>query len=179
MSQIKCFTKAGDILAKVVREGRRINFASNDLELSDSIFNFSVTAHSMRDWCIKELGWDTNSQQKQSFHDTCNAYEYLKYARDIANGSKHFGLDNNKTSTVDRVENNSGSFSYIDAHGNTLGQSAEAPTAKILLPDGKDILAFTFAFTVIQNWKEIMVSHQLTFDEARCKEINIALAYAR
>ena len=177
MSQIKCFAKAGDILAKVVREGRRVNFASDDFELSDSIFNFCVTAHSMRDWCIKELGWDSDNQKKQKFHDDCNAYEFLKYARDIANGSKHFGLDSNKTSTVDGVENNSGSFSYMDAHGNVHGQSEDEPTAKIILANGKDILVFTFASTVIRDLKELMTAHQLKFDEVQCKEINIALTY--
>jgi hypothetical protein len=177
MSQIKCFTKAGDILAKVVREGRRVNFASNDFELSDSIFNFCITSHSMRDWCIKELGWDSGSQKTQSFHDACNTFEFLKYARDIANGSKHFGLDDGKISTVKGVENDVGEFSYVDAQGNILGKSEGQPIAKIVLPDGTNISAFTLAIKIIQNLKELMNNYQLTYDEVQCNELNIALSY--
>jgi hypothetical protein len=177
MSQIKCFTKPGDILAKVVREGRRVNFASNDFELSDSIFNFCITSHSMRDWCIKELGWDSDRLKKQSFHDACNKFEYLKYARDIANGLKHFGLDKGKISTVRGVENDVGEFSYVDAQGSILGKIEDQPVANIVLPNGTNISTLTLVITIINNLKELMNNYQLAYDEVQCMEVNIVLSF--
>lgn len=89
MSFISGIDEPKDMLLKLVREGNRINFEENPENVMDHFFNFSVTAHSLRDWCINHLSQQGNKNQLNQTWDT---EKHLVIAKDIANSVKHFKI---------------------------------------------------------------------------------------
>jgi len=51
------------MLLKLIREGNRITFEDEYENISDHFFNFSITAHSLRDWCIKYQGLQSKKKE--------------------------------------------------------------------------------------------------------------------
>ena len=92
MSFICDFSEPKDMLIKLIREGNRINFEDDIVNLSDHFFNFSVTAHSLRDWCIKYLTLHGMKDRAQ-LNKEWESKDFLIVAKDIANSVKHFGVD--------------------------------------------------------------------------------------
>lgn len=64
--------------------------SENETDLCDNFFDYCVTAHSLRAWVIKD---NSCRFSKQTVNDTCDSYNVLKMCHDIANASKHFGLN--------------------------------------------------------------------------------------
>lgn len=89
MSFISGINEPKDMLLKLVREGNRVNFEENSENVMDHFFNFSVTAHSLRDWCINYLSQQSNKKQ---LNQTWDNEKYLVIAKDIANSVKHFKI---------------------------------------------------------------------------------------
>ena len=100
MSLIHTFKEPKDILRKLAYDGNLLLWTEDIQWLAYTLFNFSVTAHALRDWCLKHLGVNDSPQEK-GFHDSWNKIAALVVVRDIANSSKHFGL--RKASTVSSV----------------------------------------------------------------------------
>lgn len=163
MSAIKKFDHPKELLHKLYREGRRANLANSELDIVDYVFNFCVTGHSLRDWIIKHL--QLNESQKSKFHDQCNLNEYLKYCRDIANSSKHFGLDLLKQSTVSSVNTEKVEFCSIDTQGNLIPNSnIDKLSAKVEIAQGNKIDLLMFIHYVAEAFKEIFVTNNIEFD---------------
>jgi hypothetical protein len=87
MSLLNTINDPGDLLKKLIREANSINFTNDMDELSDLIFNFSVTCHSLRDWCLK---YQEKQSEKSQINRKWNEKRCLQVAKDIANSSKHF-----------------------------------------------------------------------------------------
>lgn len=90
MSLIQNIAQPKDMLIKLIREGNRITFEEEPENLTDHFFNFSVTAHSIRDWCIKYQG---KQAIKKKLNQHWDEQPFLAIAKDIANSVKHFGID--------------------------------------------------------------------------------------
>lgn len=90
MSFIQSISEPKDMLLKLIREGNRITFEEDPENLTDHFFNFSVTAHSIRDWCIKYQG---QQALKKKLDQLWDKEPFLAIAKDIANSVKHFGID--------------------------------------------------------------------------------------
>ncbi|MCC4799644.1 hypothetical protein [Enterovibrio norvegicus] len=90
MSFIKSISEPKDMLLKLIREGNRITFEEDPENLTDHFFNFSVTAHSIRDWCIK---YQDQQAIKKKLNQEWDKEPFLAIAKDIANSVKHFGID--------------------------------------------------------------------------------------
>ncbi|GED43677.1 hypothetical protein [Cobetia marina] len=105
MSILPVLDSPNDLLMKLCRESMRTYTAKSIEEVSDHFFNFCITAHAHRDWIIKYSDLD-----KKSVHCYFNQYETLRMCRDIANASKHFGLDRQKPSSVLSVQEKELSF---------------------------------------------------------------------
>ncbi|NAW61091.1 hypothetical protein CAG58_03820 [Vibrio sp. V31_P5A7T61] len=90
MSFIQSISEPKDMLLKLIREGNRITFEEDPENLTDHFFNFSVTAHSIRDWCIKYQG---QQAIKKKLDQQWDKEPFLAIAKDIANSVKHFGID--------------------------------------------------------------------------------------
>jgi hypothetical protein len=90
MSFIQNISEPKDMLLKLIREGNRITFEEEPENLTDHFFNFSVTAHSIRDWCIKYQG---QQAIKKKLNQQWDKQAFLAIAKDVANSVKHFGID--------------------------------------------------------------------------------------
>jgi hypothetical protein len=164
MSAIKKFDHPKELLYKLHREGRRANLSNNETDILDSVFNFCVTGHSLRDWIVKHL--QLNEHQKSKFHNDCNQNNYLKYCRDIANSSKHFGLAFSKQSTVSSVNTEEVEFSSIYAPGNEIHNSiVNKLTAKIEVTQNDSLYLIMFVHFVAEAYKDIFKAHNIEFDE--------------
>jgi len=173
MSAIKKFDHPKELLHKLYREGRRANLSTNEIDIIDTVFNFCVTGHSLRDWAIKHL--QLNESQKTEFHNDCNLNDYLKYCRDIANSSKHFGLDLSKQSTVSSVNTEKVDFCSIDALGNQIPNSnINKLSAKIEITQGNSIDLIMFIHFVAEGYKNIFITNNIDFDESLTNSARLA-----
>lgn len=173
--KIAIFENSGKLLEKVVREAQKAHFANTETDLQDAFFNFCITAHSVRDWCIKEL--NLSGKEKDAFYTFYNEYKYLEYVRDVANGSKHCGLDVGKVSTVKDITTDKTAFAYIGMQGNIEKESESEPSIKLILPDGESVLMFTFLNQVIRSLRSIMDSYGLPYDKEKCNPANAFIAF--
>jgi hypothetical protein len=159
-----------ELLYKLYREGRRTHVAKTSDELMDSVFNFCVTGHSIRDWLIKHL-----ELNKQDFHDECNEDKYLKYCRDIANSSKHFSLD---MPAVINVKEELVEHSSIDASGNLIPNSNTTKlSAKIEITSEEKIDLILFLFGVTEAFKNLFVKYEISIDEQLTNPATLAVEY--
>lgn len=163
-----------DLLAKAVREGRRAYLKSDSpQQASDHFFNFCVTAHAIRDWCIQHLLFDEKSVEAQEFHKRCCKSKNLKYCRDIANSLKHMVLRPGKCSTVVSVYETQIETVAIDTEGKKIPNSElERPSLEVQFPDGTFTSLFTVLIETIHDWQAIFNEYGIECD-ARCNSILI------
>jgi len=163
MSFLHGFNEPEDMLYKLVRDGRKCHFSKEPMELSDHLFNFCVTGHSLRDWSIKKMG--LSGQPKQDYHDECNKNEYLEYCRDIANSTKHYGLSNGD-STVSNIDAKLVDYVSIDIHGNIVpGSESKQNSLNITISDGEEIQLLMFLHGVLNGVKAIFDIYNIPYDK--------------
>jgi hypothetical protein len=162
MSFLKGINKPKDMLLKLIREGNRINFESDPLELVDHFFNFSVTAHSLRDWCIKQ---QNKINQKKELNQSWDKENYLVIAKDIANSVKHFGItyylpdvknSDTETSKTVSFENNidiaKNLNKALDDQNYRDSMSNSKPSFSIEFVDGNKVSLDDYVFNTIVYW---------------------------
>lgn len=164
MSIIGIYNEPQDIFFKLLREGRRTWISQEDQEKYDSLCNFCVTAHSLRDWCMKYLAI-TSEANKSSFHDEMNSFKYFPECRDIANSSKHFGLSDKKASLVKSATTTSSMFAVITNEQNQNNHEiVERKNIAITLSDGSSVDLFMFLDRVATNWMNVLNSKGIPLD---------------
>ncbi|MCW4629791.1 MULTISPECIES: hypothetical protein [Marinomonas] len=169
MSFISGINEPKDMLLKLVREGNRVNFEDNPENLMDHFFNFSVTAHSLRDWCINYLSLQENKKQLNEAWDN---EKYLVIAKDIANSVKHFKI----TMYTPDVKGTSSSIiqgvvfystENIPAKMEKARQSAEyresrteeSPSFIVTFTDGTTENLTDYVFKTVKYWVGYFDSH--------------------
>jgi hypothetical protein len=153
LSLINTYKEPQDLVFKLLREGRRTWLASDPQDKCDHFFNYCVTAHALRDWCIKHLGAD-----KDVFHKEMNSIKYFPECRDIANSSKHFGL-NTKPACVSGVSPTESEFAILTGDGNADEcEFVKGPDIFIALTDGTQIDLFEFLNHTANSWIEVLKS---------------------
>lgn len=163
-----------DLLAKAVREGRRAYLKCDNTEqVSDHFFNFCVTAHAIRDWCIQYLEYDEKSLEAQAFHERCCKSKNLQYCRDIANSLKHMVLRPGKVSTVTSVYETKIDTVAIDTLGKKIPNTEiERQSLEVLFPDGTFTSMFLVLIETIHDWHAIFNEYGIEYD-AKCNSILI------
>ncbi|WP_429088371.1 hypothetical protein [Aeromonas allosaccharophila] len=178
MSFICDFLEPKDMLMKLIREGNRINFEDDIINLSDHFFNFSVTAHSLRDWCIKYLilhGMKDSAQLNKEW----GSKDFLIVAKDIANSVKHFGVDR-YTPKVSNSERDSAKSISIYTNENVPEKlilsmsdknfreerSKEHPSYVIRFEDGKEIKLDSYVFSTVNYWVKFFDEKSLPRDKS-------------
>jgi len=156
VSVISFYQEPKDLFLKLAREGRRAWITDSKEDSADHLFNYCITAHSLRDWCIKYL-----SIPKNEFHEVCNNYERLQWCRDIANSSKHFGLGTEKTSTVSKVNEIKDELVTITPDGQYSSNTQSRDSFIIEKPNGENELLMMFLFYSFSNWEEIFDKYQI------------------
>lgn len=153
-----------DLLAKLVRDGRKAHLCSTSAEeFCDNLFDFCITAHAIRDWCIKSLS--LSGSAIQTFHDRCNKSNYLQYCRDIANTTKHFSLDEKKTSSVSEVTEYNSEVVSITTTGDIIeGSASLSQSALVYVADGNPVEAFRLLIGTVQEWNRIFTEYGIPSD---------------
>lgn len=178
MGILYAYDEPKDILYKLIRDGRKAHFSSTPEDMCDNIFNFCITGHSIRDWCIKYLQIDENNREAiRNFHEKCNENAYLKYCRDIANSSKHFGLRPGKPSTVTEVKSEQVTYEVLDglSKRRVEGSSKQRDSAKVVLHDGEEVHLLMFLFSVLNGFKEVMDNYGIPYDPSCAQTAHFAL----
>lgn len=177
MSLITGLNEPFDLLLKLIREGNRINMQSDSDDLVDHLFNFSVTAHSLRDWSIKYLNV-TDPKEKEKLHKEWNKMACLVAAKNIANSSKHFGIkpkDSKVTGVlsgtrevvelfglVDSVDIMSG---IEDGNGITEPSIKNIPSFLITFTSFPDLDLWDFVEKTIDYWAQFFDQHDIPRDK--------------
>lgn len=143
-----------DLVFKLLREGRRTWLASDPQDKCDYFFNYCVTAHALRDWCIKYL--KLSETDKSAFHAEMNLIKYFPECRDIANSSKHFGI-NSKAACVSGASLTESEFAILTGGKNTDEcDLVKSPDISISLADGTQIDLFEFLHYTANSWIEVL-----------------------
>ncbi len=162
MSLINSIKEPGDLLKKLIRDGNSINFEDEPDRLSDLVFNFSVTCHSLRDWCIKYQGKESI---QDLLHTAWNQEKSLQAAKDIANSTKHFGISRYKP-TVNSADESVGKTLEFRSNQNIAeaieraktdqeyraSLENEAPSYQITFVNGDVLALWEFIFQAIRCW---------------------------
>lgn len=162
MSLINSIKEPGDLLKKLVRDGNSINFEDDPDRLPGLVFNFSVTCHSLRDWCIKYQGKESDKDQ---LNKAWNQEKSLQAAKDIANSTKHFGISL-YTPTVSSADASVGKTVEFRSNQNIAealeraktdqeyraSLEKDAPSYQIIFVDGDVLALWEFVFQAIGCW---------------------------
>ena len=144
-----------DLLSKLERERSRVFDAvkeENEVDMCDFFFNYCITAHSIRDWVIKDPNFKF---AKSEIHCVCNKYPELEACRDIANSHKHFNFEYKKTKStfvssspvIDVFHSNQGKLSVSQPRGNI--------DIAIFLSNGAIVGLWEFMESVQKAWHYI------------------------
>ena len=170
------FSEPKDLLAKAVREGRKALVLNDSTqEVCDHFFNFCITAHSIRDWCINYLAFPKNSFEAANFHNRCCKSEYLNFCRDIANSSKHMVLRTTTPSTVKSIEETIILTAALDLNGNKIANSEMySRSLDVVLPNGESLSMFMVIASTIIHWQTIFSEYGIEIDH-RCNSALICV----
>tara|TARA_Y100000296_G_C5072624_1_gene205716 strand:- start:58 stop:639 length:582 start_codon:yes stop_codon:yes gene_type:complete len=162
MSLLQSANEPGDLLKKLFREANGIVYEYNQERLSDLVVNFSVTANSMRDWCIKYLNQESD---KKNLVLTWDSIPCLKAAKDIANANKHFTITmytptvanvNKSASSIIEFRSNQDIAKELESAKNSEEKrnemSIETPSYEINFTDGSSLSLYEFYSGCIREW---------------------------
>jgi hypothetical protein len=162
MSFIQNISEPKDMLLKLIREGNRVTFEDDAENIADHFFNFSVTAHSIRDWCIK---YKDLQAQKKTLNQKWDKEPFLAVAKDIANSVKHFGIDLYKPQLKDSEMKNSSVVEFcvgenitdklqksVDDKEFRESEGKEKPSYIVLFDDGSEITLNDYIFKTVNFW---------------------------
>jgi hypothetical protein len=171
MSLINNISEPKDMLLKLIREGNRITFEDDCENIADHFFNFSVTAHSLRDWCIKYLGAELN---KKALNKQWDKEPYLAVAKDIANSVKNFGIDYYKPQIQGSENITAGTIEFCEGENisekfdNVLNDdkyreasSEEKPSFIVRFNDGSDITLNEYVFSTVTFWNDYFIEKSI------------------
>lgn len=171
MSFISGINEPKDMLLKLIREGNRVNFEQHTDNVMDHFFNFSVTAHALRDWCINYLSQQGNKKHLNKVWDN---EKHLVIAKDIANSVKHFKItmytpDVKETSSstakgiafysteniLDKMEKAQQSNEYRES------QTQDSPSFIVIFTDGTTENLTDYVFKTIKYWVDYFDSNSV------------------
>jgi hypothetical protein len=150
------FGNAKDLFEKVKRDRASLKRAINEQDeilIKDSIFNFSVTAYSIKDWL--KNGDSSAVTDKREVERYIKETPMLRLCADLCNGSKHKILTSRKE-TANPVE--SVKVSEMDwsdtalPWDNTVLPWSGAYTVRIELDSSSAVEIQEFADQVIDSW---------------------------
>ena len=160
MGQHPGLMNARDLFGKLEREMLRLEAAASATpaadraELSDSYFNFAVTAHHLGDWI---RGDPSVPAAARTALDDLSSKQALRVCRDLANGSKHFRDSRQDVIVADATCTTTwGGGRYgVGPHG--VGE----PTILVTLADGTVLSGLELAREATRVWKEFFAAHGL------------------
>lgn len=142
-------------LHKLEREMHRAFHHQNYVHKSDHLTNFCVTALSLKDYVLNYLE-HVEQKDKQPYYDEWSKIECLRAASEIANSSKHCGLDKPaKTKSVEESGSNVINV-FINDNGEIKNIEENVPDYKITLEDGSEHHIYEFTRDVIEYWKDYL-----------------------
>lgn len=141
------------VLHKLEREMHRAFHHQNYVHKSDHLINFCVTGLSLKDYVLNFLGLE-EQKDKQPYYDEWSKIKCLRAASEIANSSKHCGLDKPaKTKDVEESRSNVINV-FINDNGEIKNIEENVPDYKITLEDNTEYHLYEFTRDVIDYWKE-------------------------
>jgi hypothetical protein len=104
MALTPALNSCSELYLKMERESVRLFHAPNPKAKADHLYNFSVTAHSFRDYFLNENG--IYGQEKDEKHSAWNRNAAVLATKEIANATKHLTLrPGPKTSSLSGLGN--------------------------------------------------------------------------
>lgn len=153
MSAIASYKEPQDIIFKLLREGRRVWLANDHQDKCDHFFNYCITSHALRDWCIKYL--NLQGADKNNFHTEMNLLKYLGECRDIANSSKHFGLTSGSSLVSSAFPKESEFFAITGIEDQQDYEKVKRSDIEISLSSGDKLDLFIFLHHTSSSWIEV------------------------
>ncbi|WP_157772329.1 hypothetical protein [Zobellella denitrificans] len=151
---------------KLERESYRAYHAKSRTHKADHLYNFCITAHSLRDYFIerKNLKGEDKKKQIQSW----NTNEALVAVAEIANTSKHFTLRDYKTKRPKTPGTKSfiqKKGKFIDVYANNAGEIetylVEGQDCMITLASGKKYNLYLFTKEVLEYWRSFLKANDI------------------
>lgn len=134
--------------------------------VAGDLFNFCVTAQSLRAYPLEDLG-KLRPSERSPFHKDWNENAFLLAVAEIANSSKHLRLrDVNGVLRVVRTRRVSQMMSdfvdiYNDGEGHVSAVQVEKSDIEVVLFDGRRFALYEFTASVPDYWRKRLVEHGL------------------
>ena len=145
-----------EVMHKMEREAYRAFHQRHIVHKADHLYNFCITALSIKDSILKHLGKKTCSE-KQPYYDEWSNQPCLSAATEIANTAKHFSLNKDpKTKAVNPSSTIMVNF-YEDDKGNVFKEYDEnAPDYKVILDNVEELSLHEFTNNVMNYWRSYL-----------------------
>ena len=150
------FDSIGKIWRKAEREHYRAIHARSAVHQADHFFNFSVTAHSLREYYFAHQGTPPASQT--AYHDLWNQEPVLVAVREIANRSKHFTLRRPARTRGLRAQQADFVDVYLSGDRRVFLAPREAPSISICVDDGSRFELWEFTSAALRIWRHFLRS---------------------
>jgi len=150
MTQHPGLQSALDLFNKVERELARLETAVS----ADTYFNFAITAYHICDWVEKD---STLPKAARRELESLRQQLPIQICRDIANGSKHFGVNYSDPVVADAT--------CVTGYGmGRYGKGAYGvgePKIQVTLADGSLLDGLDIARQAVQLWRTFFTKHAL------------------
>jgi hypothetical protein len=136
----------------------------------DDVVAFFINCHHLKDWVKNDpFALEHGSLTRTGVEDFVNASAELRICGDVCNGSKHFLLDPNRSSTQDA----STSIAKT-AHSLYLGAYTPVYAAYFeVVSSGKSRDAFELATSCLAQWDQYLQEHSLLPSEETLKVLGV------
>lgn len=154
MALTPTLNSCSELYLKMERESVRLFHAPNPKSKADHLYNFCVTAHSLRDYFLNENG--IYGQEKDEKHSAWNRNAAVLATMEIANATKHLTLRQEaKTKGTDLRGSTVFDIFALQDGGMQVREQA-VPEVFLTLCDGREVSSYEFARTVLSHWKEFL-----------------------
>jgi uncharacterized protein YlzI (FlbEa/FlbD family) len=145
------------VLHKLEREMYRAFHHQNYVHKSDHLYNFCITALSLKDYVLHFLRAETKVEKEARYGEWAKT-QCLLAATEIANTAKHCVLSKiPKTQELGKTKSSVIDV-YVDGEGNLKSVESNVPDYKVTLGSGKEIYLYEFTNEIIEYWKEYLTN---------------------
>lgn len=142
-----------NVLHKLEREMHRAFHHEHDVHKADHLYNFCITALSLKDHVLKHLDV-VSKQDKEPYYEEWSNALLLRAATEIANTAKHRVLKREpQTRDVERSSSIIINVYHAD-NGELKNLEKEVEDYTVLLADDTEVQVFNFTSGLIDYWKD-------------------------
>lgn len=182
MTLIPTLKSVDDLFGKLEREAYRAFHEQNEIHKADHLYNFCVTAHSMKEYFFEHKGLIRQSDQSP-YYEKWNEDKFLVAASEIANSAKHFILRerrSNKERPPRTKQVRQGKSQFVSLYvsdGEIIQRLEKLPDVIVTLENEDHFDLFEFTKHIEDYWHKFLASESIKVHLQEVSELKSRPSY--